>query len=277
MPGSSTLRISLLPGARELLALHAAELPQRDDLCGCFCGALALRAAGLSEHGGAPLDQDALALAARSVISRVPDTEHLPRGETGRRDYRLALAATDDAQRSGTTAEGLVSALRELSSGTLAAIPLAGPWGTRTLAGLFDAAAGQERPAALIANLATRHLWSSHASLGELLSYLLDGRASGPAPDWDVGHFVCVVARVEGPGGSLYAIADTYRSLGRNGVHLQPAERLAAALARREGPAGGVIALVSADAAEDLRGQALALGLEEGVWDNGTTALEMPA
>ncbi|MFI5004964.1 MAG: DUF6885 family protein, partial [Solirubrobacterales bacterium] len=49
MPAPRTLEIALLPGARELLALHARELPQRDDLCGAFCGALALGAAGI-EH-----------------------------------------------------------------------------------------------------------------------------------------------------------------------------------------------------------------------------------
>ena len=44
-----------------------------------------------------------------------------------------------------------------------------------------------------------------------------------------------------GPAGSLYAIADTYPALGDGGVHLQPRERLAAALERREMPAGGMI------------------------------------
>jgi hypothetical protein len=47
MTGAS-LELTLLQGARELLAAHARELPQRDDLCGAFCGALALRAAGIA-------------------------------------------------------------------------------------------------------------------------------------------------------------------------------------------------------------------------------------
>ena len=47
MAAGTTLQLTLLPGARELLALHERELPQRDDLCGAFCGALALRAAGV--------------------------------------------------------------------------------------------------------------------------------------------------------------------------------------------------------------------------------------
>ena len=63
------LDLTFLPGARRLLEIHARELPQRDDLCGAFCGALALGAAGIDEHQGEPLDQDAVALAAGSVVS----------------------------------------------------------------------------------------------------------------------------------------------------------------------------------------------------------------
>ena len=54
---------------------------------------------------------------------------------------------------------------------------------------------------------------------------------------------MCVVARTDGPGGRLYAVADTYPALGDRGVHLQPRERLAAAIARVDKPAGGVIAV----------------------------------
>jgi len=57
-----SLQLELLPGARELLALHDRELPQRDDLFGAFCGALALRAGGVERAAGEPLDQDAVAL-----------------------------------------------------------------------------------------------------------------------------------------------------------------------------------------------------------------------
>ena len=93
---------------------------------------------------------------------------------------------------------------------------------------------------------------------------------SGPPPDWDVGHFACVVGRVSGPGGSLYGVADTYPSLGADGVHLQPRERLAAAIERRDMPAGGVLVVIDAEDAPAVRAGADALGLVEGIWDNGT-------
>ncbi len=276
MPALRTLEIALLPGARELLAIHARELPQRDDLCGAFCGALALRAAGIERHGGEPLDQDAVALAAGSVVSRLQDTGALPRGERGRRDYRLALPFVEDAAVSGTTAAGVLSAVERLSGGVLAAIPYSGPWTAGTLGGLFDLAAALERPVTLIANLATRHLWGGRPRAEELLDHLYGGERSGPPADWDVGHFACVIGRIRGPGGSVYGVADTYPSLGSGGVHLQPAERLAAAIERRDKPAGGVIVVVAAADGPTVRAGAGAVGLSEGIWDNGAVTAEAP-
>jgi hypothetical protein len=53
-------------------------------------------------------------------------------------------------------------------------------------------------------------------------------------------------------------------------VHLQPRERLAAAIARRDMPAGGVLLVVDARDAPAVRAGADTLGLVEGLWDNGT-------
>lgn len=270
MPGSTALELSLLPGARELLALHARELPQRDDLCGAFCGSLALRAAGLRERRGEPLDQDAVALAAGSVVCAMREAGTLPFAETGRRDYRLSIPLIDDEQVSGTSAVGVQRAIEQLSDGALAAIPYAAPWTPATLDGLYELVEDLERPAALVANHATRYLWGSRADASLLLAYLLDGVQQGPRPDWDVGHFACVVGRVSGPAGNLYMLADTYPALGAGGVHLQPRERLAAALERREKPAGGMLAVVFGEDAAYVRAGAAKLELQERIWDNGS-------
>src|SRR5208282_5085639 len=103
------LDAALLPGARELLAFHRTELPQRDDLCGAFCGALALRAAGIEAYEGEPVDQDAVGHAAGSTVSETADPSSLPSGETGRRDYRLSPPFIG-AGGAGTTAAGLLRA-----------------------------------------------------------------------------------------------------------------------------------------------------------------------
>jgi len=269
--------MTLLPGARSLLAVHDRELPQRDDLCGAFCGALALAAAGIEQHQGAPVDQDAVALAAGSVVSAFTDLSSLPAGERGRRDYRVAPPSVEDSSVSGTTAAGVARAVEQLSGGQLAAIAYSGPWTPATLAGLFELVAALERPVTLVCNFATHHLWGGHPAPSQLLDYLLDGTLAGPAPDWNVGHFACLFGRVRGPAGSLYAIADTYPSLGSRGVHLQPAERLAAALERRDMPAGGVIVVADVSDAPAVRAGAGALGLQEGLWDNGTVTREATA
>jgi hypothetical protein len=274
--GAPRFEITLLPGARVLLEAHARELPQRDELCGAFCAALALHVAGLEQRGGEPLDQDAVALAAGSVISETPDRDGLPLGEGGRRDYRVSLPLTRDSTVSGTTALGLVHAIEQLTGAELAAIAYAGPWSAPVLDGLFDLARGFANPVTLVANHATAHLWGTHPRVDQLLDYLLDGELEGPPPDWRVGHFACVVGRVDGPAGALYALADTYPALGSGGVHLQPRERLAAALERRDTPAaGGIIVVASAADAPAMRAGARALGLSEGAWDNGTVTAEM--
>jgi hypothetical protein len=271
MPTPHDIGVSLLPGARELLRAHARELPQRDDYCGAFCGALALAAAGLEvQAGGGALDQDAVAELAGATVSAQPDSRSLPHGETGRRDYRIAPVLIDDAGRSGTTAPGLVRALVTLSGGELTALPYDGPWSAASLGALFDAALALEHPATLVANVATRQLWGAGAGIAEMLAYLLDGDDTGPPPDWDVGHFVCIVGRVDGPAGALYALADTYPSLGARGLHFQPRERLALALARPGMAPGGVIAVVSSADAEGARESARRADLHEGTWDNGS-------
>jgi hypothetical protein len=276
MPSTCSLEMRLLPGAPALLAVHARELPQRDDLCGAFCGALALRAAGIAERAGEPVDQDAVALAAGSIVSAVRNIAILPHGEEGRRDYRISPAMTEDTDASGTTAAGLVEAIGGLSDGALMAIPYSGPWTSETLGGLFHLAAPLERPVALVANFATHHLWGGNASPSQLLDYLIDGVLDGPPPDWDVGHFACVVGRVVGPGGKLYGVADTYPSLGNRGVHMQPQERLAAALERPDKPAGGMLVVVSVEDVGTVRAGAGALGLAESIWDNGTLTAGTP-
>ncbi len=274
MGTAAALDLTLLGGARTLLREHARELPQRDDLCGAFCGALALHAAGIERVAGERLDQDAVGLAAGSVVSRVPDTSALPHGEGGRRDYRIVPPFIEEASVSGTNCAGVVRAISALSGERLAALPYPGPWTPGALDGLFALLAAIEHPVALIANVATRHLWGSAPSADQLLGYLLDGSLDGPLPDWDVGHFVCVFGRVSGPGGRLYGIADTYPALGRGGVHLQPEACLTAALQRPGMAPGGMIVVASLEDAAGIRAGAERLGLREDVWDNGTLTVE---
>jgi hypothetical protein len=263
-------QLDVLSGTRALLGAHRRERPQRDDLCGAFCGSLALHAAGIERYGDEPIDQDTVARAAGTLVSAQPDPGHFPGGEAGRRDYRLSLPLIEDATLSGTAPAGVVAAIERLSGGALAALPFSGEWSLASLDGLFDALLALAQPATMVANIATRELWGGGASALALLDYLSLGRDEGPAPDWDVGHFVCVAARVTGPGGTLYVVVDTYPALGREGIHAQPAERTLHALQRRGMPAGGAIAVVAAADAAQVRTRAAALRWREGGWDTAT-------
>ena len=266
----SSLRFRPVAGAERLMTLHAAELPQKNELCGAFWGTLALRTAGILEADG-PIDQDEVALAAGSVLSENP-SDVLPDGEVGRADYRLSLPRVKDSASSGTSISGLVRALSKLSSGSVQATPVAGPWTPSTVRAVLDAAAACDEPCAVIANVATRHFWGSRTFPTAALSYLTSGDAKeGAPPDWDVGHFVGLLGRLDGSRGTLVLVADTYRVLGWNGLHLQPIECVAAALARTApDAASGVLLVASAQNAPDVKHRLQTSSLEIAIWDNGT-------
>jgi hypothetical protein len=257
-PGATT---ALVPGAARLLALHDAELPQKDMLCGCFWALLALRAAGLDVP-----DQDTVALAAGAVVAPRRDGDVAP-GETGRDDYVLALPTVADADLAGTAPAGLVRAVAEVSGGAVVAVPVRGPWSAGTTAALLGVA--RERGAVPVANIGTGALWGSHPTAAQLAAFLASGDDDGPPADWDVGHFVGLLGTVAGDGGTLVVVGDTYRSLGLGGVHLQPLARVAAALEGR-GLRRGVLLVAPAAEATAIGAALAAAGLEQGAWDNGS-------
>ena len=221
----------LTRGADRLLELHAAELPQKDELCGCFWATLALR---LNDEG--PVEQDDVALVAGSVITSHGSAHLLPRGQARRNDYR-ARAAGDRGRRvvRHVGARRRARRLASSRSGRLAAHPVRGldAPGVRAL---LRAAAEAERARVLIANVQTGAFWGSHPTAAQLARYLESGDlGAGPAPTGTVGHFVGLVGLSEGRAGAFVTVADTYPVLGLGGVHLQPVEAVASALARTRG------------------------------------------
>jgi hypothetical protein len=259
----------LLPGASELARLHAAELPQKDDLCGAFNTLLALRLAHVKGRDGLELDQDDVGLAAGSTLGPVGYVDELPPGERGRKDYRLEHPRAA-AEIAGTSAGGLVRAVDELSAGSRVAIPTIGPWTAASVRALLEIA-GAEPDAALVLNVGTRYLWGSRPSVAVLGAYLETGDdGAGPAPDWAVGHFVGCLGCLQGARGTLAIITDTYETLGLHGVHLQPVERLASALERKDMSPGGALVIVPAARRSPVSQALAAAVLELGIWDNGS-------
>jgi len=264
-------RLELLPGAARLAELHAAEIPQKDDLCGAFCGALALRAAAVRTASGCEVTQDEVAIRAATTLFTGDHEGSLPPGETGRRDYVLDITRVDDEPSSGSAATGVARAIEELAGGELSVIGAAGDWTTDGLAALLEPAKTFAEPCAVLANIGTRFLWGSRPPLVSLVNYLEDGDADqGPDADWDVGHFVLLLGLLTGRRGRLAVVADTYRSLGANGVHMQPLERLALALGRPGMTEGGLLFVVPPGQAATVEGSIQAAGLDARLWDNGS-------
>lgn len=257
-----------LPGSSRLLAIHPAQLPQKDDLCGPFWGLLALRALGADAE--ARLDQDAVALAAGSVVSAPPRDDSLPPGEQGRDDYRLALPEAPAGAPVGTSPCGLARAIEQLSEDALNVQPASAP-SVAGLRSLLEALTEAPRPLVLIANLHTGLLWDPAASPAQLDAYLESGEVdAGPEARWRVGHFVALTGLVRGRSGTLVVVADSYRSRGVDGVQLQPLERLAAAIAREGMNPGGMLLVVAADQRDAARQVVVDAGLEPELWDNGS-------
>jgi hypothetical protein len=122
----------------------------------------------------------------------------------------------------------------------------------------------------LIANVRTGRLWGSRPPVEILLGELEGQPVLDPAADWDVGHFVELEMLIRGPGRSLVVVHDSYPSLGWDGRHLQPPRALAAALLRGDGREGGVLAVAANSRVEVVRALAVEIGLEIGIWNNGT-------
>ena len=266
MPGEVPGAVAAVPGPPDLASLHARAMPQKDQLCGPFWGALALTAFG---H---PTEAEAVALRAGTVLAEGDPAGWLPPGASPRTDYVAPLPTTTDEASAGTSATGLARAVEELSGGELAVLPVVGPWTAETVVDLLEVASSAPG-CVLVGNGRTGRLWGSRPDPTLLLDHLLGGADGAPAPDWDAGHFLQVLAAVRGPGGALVALRDTYPTLGWSGHHLHPAEAVAAALRRGDGAEGGVLCVCAASTVETIRGRFESAGFELRHWDNGTPDL----
>lgn len=243
-------------------------MPQKDQLCGPFWGALALTAFG---H---PTEQEQVARRAGTTLATGDPSNWLPPGAKPRTDYRISPPVAVDEARAGTSARGLARAVEELSGAGLAAIPVAGPWTGEAVELLVQVVHETGIACVLVANLRTGRLWGSRPHPGPLLDYLLGHTVASLMPDWDAGHFLQVLACVRGPGGALVVLRDTYPQLGWDGHHLQPAKVVAEALERGDNFEGGILCVCEAACSEVLRDRLGASGFDLRHWKNGSTDAE---
>jgi uncharacterized protein DUF6885 len=256
--------VEVVPGPRDFALLHERSIPQKDQLCGPFWGALILSAAGSAAS------QEEVALRAGTTLAGGDPAGWLPPGASPRTDYTPTIPVAPEEASSGTSAKGVARSIEELSEGTLAVVPVAGPWGAETVVSLVELCVSQAPECALVANLRTGRLWGSRPPARLLLDHLLGLPVAPPPPDWDCGHFLTIAACMSGPGGALIALRDTYPQLGWEGYHLQPAGAVAAALERGDGREGGVLCVCDAQVAKTLAGRLGEVGFELRHWDNGS-------
>jgi hypothetical protein len=249
-----------------MVAVTAAPAQQKDNLCGPFWATRILRDAGIETWEGEELDEDLVALRAGTRLP-VPDDGSVPPGADSRAGYRFELPRAEAAL-SGTAAGALADAIETASLGALRCLPLRGAWNEQRVSELVDGARG----ARLLANVRTGALWASRPPLDALLAELRGDPVEAPPADWDVGHFCELELLIRGPGGALVLVGDSYPTFGWGGRHLQPPRAIAAALLRGDGREGGVLAVVPPERAGAVEALARDLGLDVGIWDNGTTA-----
>src|SRR3712207_3441963 len=90
--------VDLVPDPRGFALLHERAMPQKDQLCGAFWGALALAAAGYA------VDQDEVAIRAGTTLAEGNPAQWLPPGASPRADYGASLPIAADEAYSGTSA-----------------------------------------------------------------------------------------------------------------------------------------------------------------------------
>jgi hypothetical protein len=264
----ASVSVTRSTGADGIAEIHAQELPQKDNLCGCFWGAIVLSAAGIAD-----VDQDRVAVEAGTTLPAGDPATFIPPGEKSRQDYRVPLPTAADSGASGTSAPALARVIEHLSRGELVVIPVAGPWSAESVVGLVEDVSGN---ATLLANIRSGLLWGTRPDPSILLAYVAGGHVQGPGPEWDTGHYVNLVASIRGGERSLIIVRDSYQSLGWNGYHFQPADAIARALERGDGREGGVLCICSPEDEKSLRAQLQGGGYELRHWNNGTPVSPPP-
>jgi hypothetical protein len=252
-----------------LMSLTARQVgeQQKDNLCGPFWAARVLNESGFAVWDGKRLDEDLIALRAGTVLPEPHAGSDVPPGAISHAIYEYALP-TVPVERSGTAAGPLADAIEAATGGELRCVPLRGAWTAQRVERLVVEA--REMGARLIANVRTGRLWGSRPPIDILLAELEGQPVIDPAADWDVGHFVELEMLIRGPRGSLVVVHDSFPSLGWEGRHVQPPRILAAALLRGDGREGGVLVVVPKERAETAPALAAEIGLDVGVWNNGT-------
>ncbi|GAB3577024.1 hypothetical protein GCM10027445_42020 [Amycolatopsis endophytica] len=145
------------------------------------------------------------------------------------RAHAIAVESQDDTASAGSSPATASAAIGELSGGRLTAVTAEGTWTAKALNAVF--AGVPELPdLSLLAFVDTSGFGAPDTPDRALRDYLEGGLPPFWSSRWRARHFVILGGTLTGPGGTLVAIVDGYRPVGRDGVHLQLLDRVVAAL-----------------------------------------------
>jgi hypothetical protein len=264
------LSVQLLPNFLPVMQAHQQAGQQQDNLCGPYWTSVLLQSRGLD------ITPEAIAQLAGSVLPICDPQDSVPPGAQPRLDYRLPLPTTERVSESGTSAQGLIDAVKQLTP-SYGFVPLQANWTAERVQAVLQLCQNPDWQAVPLCNIRTVHLWGTGLMVSDAVAYLSGQPMTPPASDWDVGHFVLLAGTVTGadtggtePANSLVVVCDTYFNFGWQSYHLQSAEAVAQALNRDDGKGGGILLFVSSQDQPEVRQQAEALGFEISVWDNGS-------
>ena len=179
-------------------------MPQKDQFCGAFWGALTSRRRPPAQPGGGRAT-------GRDDPRGGDPAGWLPPGAAPRTDYEATFPVARRGFR-GTSATG-VAGIEELSGASDQSSPSRARGARRrwSRSSRSPPTAPRVRPHRQFAHRAPVGIARAG---GLLLDYLLGRTVEAPPPDWDCGHFLTIAACVRGPGGVLVVLRDTYPQLG---------------------------------------------------------------
>lgn len=233
------------PGSDGVMAAHAPALPQPDQLCGPFSAQLALHA--VLTDTDVP---DVLALANASGTTIWPEdvSTHRPAGAPLVRTGWDELPLASSAESGGTDAAGLIDGLAATVGAKVTVVPIPGAQLTAYRLGLLLTAIAE-----------------AGFPLG-LLAHVRTGPIAPPGFDWDVGHFIVLIAT--DPSRGEVTVGDTYAEVTGpvmpRGCRVVRLAHLARALAAP--PGRGLILLAGKADEMDTRAMVASAGLTIGSW-----------
>jgi hypothetical protein len=258
----SGFAVQLLLGFSPIAPAHRQAGQQPDNLCAPYWVSILLRSQGFD------VTPEAIAQLAGTVLPVGDPVTWLPTGAASKQGYSLPLPTTSCLDQAGTSAQGLIAAVAQLTAGAFCLLPLQADWTADRLYALLQLC--QTWQAVPLCNIQTSPLWGTGLAVSDAIAYLNGLAIVPPDADWHVGHFLTLAGTVQGTARTLILVCDTYPHFGWQGYHLQPAEAIAQALNRNDGVGGGVLVFIRSEQHLEISRQAEAIGLAIEVWDNGS-------